>query len=81
MLDISMQALQVKNMIPTFLSTTIKFITEHPLREDILNVYVKNKKNDTAKRIVEGFIYSLGCDAYECAHLENRIRVKLATMV
>lgn len=64
-------------MIPSILSNTIQFIQKHPLREELIDMYVKNTFNVKARRIMEGFISSLGCDPYEFLYLENQIKVIL----
>ena len=64
----------------TKLSQTLAFIEKHPLRDDILEMYLKGVENIRAKCLVEQFISSLGCDPYECLFLEDRIRVNLSSI-
>ena len=64
----------------TKLSKTLAFINQHPLRDDFVNMYLKGVENTRAKRIIEQFIASLGCDPYEYVFLEDRIRVSLASI-
>ena len=64
----------------TNLSKTLTFIKQHPLRDDFVAMYLKGTTNTKAKRIVEAFIASLGCDPYEYMFLEDRIRVNLTSI-
>jgi hypothetical protein len=67
-------------MIQTNLTKTLVFIKQHPLRDELIAVYLKGTPNTKAKRIVEAFIASLGCGPYEYMFLEDRIRVNLASI-
>ena len=64
----------------TKLSQTLEFIETHPLRDDILEMYLKGVENTRAKCVVEQFISSLGCDAYGCLFLQDMVRVNLSSI-
>lgn len=64
----------------TKLSQILAFIEKHPLRDDIVNMYLKGVENTKAKRIIEQFIASLGCDPYEYVFLEDSVRMNLASI-
>lgn len=61
----------------TKVSQTLAFIEKHPLRDDILEMYLKGGENVRAKCVVEQFISSLGCDPYECLFLEDMIKIRV----